>query len=116
MEAVCKAGDPDPVGFNGVHGHSCQNASELRKGDFHGTQSSPEDSLEKVALELGPQGTRSGRAGSRVIRVEVSGPCRSLSRLRILFWVERKSGEDSKKRIWSIWLTFYKGHWLLCRE
>ena len=55
-------------------------------------------------------------AGSRVIRVEVSGPCRSLSRLRILFWVERKSGEDSKKRIWSIWLTFYKGHWLLCRE
>lgn len=27
-------------------------------------------------------------AGIRVIRVEVAGPCRSLSRLRILFWVE----------------------------
>ena len=65
MEAVCKAGDPDPVGFNGVHRHSCQNASELRKRDFHGTQSSQEDSLEKVVLELGPQGTRSGRAGQK---------------------------------------------------
>ena len=54
------------------------------------------------------------RAGIRVIRVEVAGPCRSLSRLRILFWVEGKSGEDSKKRIWSTWLTFYKGHCLLC--
>lgn len=53
------------MGFNGVHGHSCQNASELRKRDFHGTQSSPEDSLEKVVLELGPQGTRSGRAGQK---------------------------------------------------
>ena len=45
-------------------------------------------------------------AGSRVIRVEVSGPCRSLSRLRILFWVEGKSGEDSKKRSGASGLRF----------
>ena len=50
------------------------------------------------------------------MRVEVAGPWRALSRLRMSFWVEGKSVKDSKKRIWSMWLTFYKGHWLLCRK
>lgn len=44
---LCKAGDPDPVGSNGVHRHSCQNASESRKQVSRGTQSSQEDSLEE---------------------------------------------------------------------
>ena len=45
-------------------------------------------------------------AGFREMGVEVVGPCRALSRLRILFWVKGKSWEDSKQRIWSIWLMF----------
>lgn len=34
VEAACKAGEAGPVGFSGVHGHSCQNSLRVREGSF----------------------------------------------------------------------------------